>query len=288
MNIGLYVNSNRDIGYECAYVAAQSILKYGATPVLREHDADAFPKGLDGVLFADLKKDVPDVIISIGGDGTFLAMVAECSALDTKFVGINKGNLGFLAKISVNEVDECIKKIIDGDYNIINRSRLFVQVFNKDGVLKASDSCLNDCSLSRGAKLHVAKFLLKVNGQPVERFYGDGIVISTATGSTSYSLSAGGPILMPELRNMIITTVCSRTQHSYTYVLSPDSEIEVDVEKFESQPLICLDGHDLVDFECDDIVKIRVCDKDIATIDLCPDGFFADVRNKIIKRSSML
>ncbi|MBP5262426.1 MAG: NAD(+)/NADH kinase [Clostridiales bacterium] len=287
MKIGLFVNSNRDIGYECAYTAAQSILRYGAVPVLRPSDKGNFPHDLAGVVFEDFDKAGAEVLVSIGGDGTFLSMVAQYGNSDYGFVGINKGNLGFLAKIGADNIDENIRRIVERDYKLINRSRLNVKVFSKDGVLKAEDVCLNDCSLSRGAKLHVARFLLKVNGQVVERIFGDGLVVSTATGSTSYSLSAGGPILMPELRNIIITTVCSRTLHSYTYVLSPESTVEVVIEKFETRPLICLDGHDLVDLESDDVVSITVCDKDIKAVDLTPDGFFADVRHKIIQRGSL-
>ncbi|SCW27563.1 NAD+ kinase [Ruminococcaceae bacterium YRB3002] len=285
MRIGLKVNTNRDEGYACAYKTAQAVLKHGAVPVLRPEDSGVFPS-LDGVVYEDLLKADPDVIISVGGDGTFLATVSEYGDSDAAFIGINKGSIGFLAQIDEDRLDECVEKIVSGDYRIINRNRLCVQVYSKDGVLKGTDMCLNDCSIGRGAKLHTVKLLLKVDGQVAERFIGDGLIISTATGSTAYNLAAGGPILMPEMRDMIITTNCSHTLNSFSYVVSPDSTVEIVVEPFETPPLICLDGRDFVDFEDNDRVIISSCEKPLKTIAINPEGFFSVIRRKIIMKGS--
>ena len=285
MRIGLKVNTNRDEGYACAYKAAQAILDNGAVPVLKPEDKAGFPE-LAGVVFEDLRAAAPDVIISVGGDGTFLATVAEYGDTDSAFVGINKGSIGFLAQIEEQNLEECIKTIVSGDYRILNRNRLSVEVYNKDGVLKGTDMCLNDCSIGRGAKLHTVKLLLKVDGQVAERFIGDGLIISTATGSTAYNLAAGGPILMPDMRDMIITANCSHTFSSFSYVVSPESLVEIIVEPFETPPLICLDGRDFVDFEDNDRVVIKASGKPVKTISISPEGFFSVIRHKIIMKGS--
>jgi len=285
MRIGIKVNTNRDQGYACAYETAKAILKYGAVPVLKPVDEGEFPS-LDGVVYEDLSAASPDVIISIGGDGTFLATAAEYGDTDAAFIGVNKGSIGFLAQIEEDGIDECIGRIVKGDYKILCRSRLDVSVYSKDGVLKEKGLCLNDCSIGRGAKLHTVKLLLKVDGQVAERFIGDGLIISTATGSTAYNLAAGGPVLMPGMREMIITTNCSHTFSGFSYVVSPDSIIEIIVEPFETPPIICLDGRDLVDFEDNDRVVIKTCGKMLKTIDFNPEGFFNVIRRKIIMRGS--
>ncbi len=285
MRIGIKVNTNRDKGYACAYKAAQAILKYGAVPVLKPEDKEGFPP-LDGVVYEDLSDASPDVIISVGGDGTFLATVAEYGGTDAAFIGINKGSIGFLAQIDEQDLDNCIGRLVKGDYKILLRNRLDVSVYNKDGVLKKRGLSLNDCSIGRGAKLHTVKLLLKVDGQVAERFIGDGLIISTATGSTAYNLAAGGPVLMPEMRDMIITTNCSHTFSGFSYVVSPDSIVEVIVEPFETPPIICLDGRDLVDFEDNDRVVIKAYGKMLKTIDFNPEGFFNVIRRKIIMKGS--
>lgn len=286
MKIGLFVNTNRDKDYECASRAIGAILSCGAMPVLRPHDAVKFPRKVEGLLFDNFDKADLDVVISIGGDGTFLAMVSELRDINADFIGINKGSIGFLAQVNADDIDDSIKAIASRDYKTIARSRLLVQVYNKNGKLKGEDICLNDCAISRGAKLHVTKLLLRINGQNVERFFGDGLVIATATGSTAYSLSAGGPLVMPDMPDIIITSVCSNTFQDISYVVGPDSTIEVEVEAFETAPIICPDGRDFVTIEPEDRIVITRYDKTLNTILLGGDSFFNDVRRKLVRRGS--
>ena len=286
MKIGLFVNTNRDKDYECASRAVDAILKCGAVPVLRPHDEAVYPHKTDGLLFDRFDKAGLDVVISIGGDGTFLAMVSELRDIDADFIGINKGSIGFLAQVNADDIEDSIRSIASHDYNTIARSRLFVRVYNRNGELKGEDVCLNDCAISRGAKLHVTKLLLKINGQNVERFFGDGLVIATATGSTAYSLSAGGPLVMPDMPDIIITSVCSNTFQDISYVVGPDSTIEVEVEAFETAPIICPDGRDFVAIEPEDRIVITRHNKTVNTIMIGGDSFFNDVRRKLVRRGS--
>lgn len=286
MKIGLFVNTNRDKDYECARRAIGAIISCGATPVLRPHDAVKFPGRVEGLLFDDFTKAGLDVVISIGGDGTFLAMVSELRDTDADFIGINKGSIGFLAQVNDEDVEDSIKHIAAHDYKTIARTRLLVQVYNRKGVLKGEDICLNDCAISRGARLHVTKLLLRINGQNVERFFGDGLVVATATGSTAYSLSAGGPLVMPDQPNIIVTSVCSNTFQDISYVAGPDSKIEVDVEAFETAPIICPDGRDFVTIEPEDHIVITRYEKTLKTILIGEDRFFNDVRRKLVMRGS--
>ena len=286
MNIGFHVNSNRDIGMECAYSAALSVIKYGAVPVFRVTDEALFDGDTSGFVFEDFNKAGIDVMISIGGDGTFLAMISQWRHLDCDFVGINKGSIGFLTQIDTADVDDRIRDIISGSYNIIKRSQLLVEVYSKDNELRGREICFNDCSISRGEKLHITKLLLKIDGQVVERYYGDGLVISTATGSTAYSLAAGGPLLMPDMRDIIITSVCSHTLHNISYVIGENNKVEVIIEDFETAPVICPDGRDFIKPEPEDRVVISLYEKTVNTINFGQNRFFSDIRHKIIQRGS--
>ena len=115
--------------------------------------------------------------------------------MDTEFIGINKGSIGFLTEINVEDLDCDIALLTSGKYLTQERTQLKVEVYGSDGRLKGSSVCLNDIMIVRGVKPHITRLELSIDGQKVEKFYGDGLVIATATGSSAYSLAAGGPLL---------------------------------------------------------------------------------------------
>ncbi len=286
MNYGICSNGSRDTGYETAVKTAQILSGLGAVPVFETGMDKTCPKlkEVPGVVFADFSKTDLKAIISIGGDGTFLSKVAKYRDLDTEFVGINLGSIGFLNEIMSESIEKDLAQLVSGDYDTIDRTQLLCEVFNKDGNLKGTSVCLNDIIIVRGAKPHITTLVLSIDGQIIERFRGDGLVVSTATGSSAYSLSAGGPILMPNMKDIIVTPICSHTLNGYTYVATSESEIRIGLEEIESAPLICPDGRDFVDLESYDYVVIRRYDKVLKTVCLKKDGFFSNVRKKIVQR----
>ncbi len=286
MNYGICSNGSRDTGYETAIKTAQILSGLGAVPVFETGMDETCPKlkEIQGVVFADFAKTDLKAIISIGGDGTFLSKVAKYRELDTEFVGINLGSIGFLNEIMIDDIEKDLAQLVSGDYDTIDRTQLICEVFDKDGKLKGTSVCLNDIIIVRGAKPHITTLVLSIDGQIIERFRGDGLVVSTATGSSAYSLSAGGPILMPNMKDIIVTPICSHTLNGYTYVATSESEIRIGLEEIESAPLICPDGRDFVDLESYDYVVIRRYDKVLKTVCLKKDSFFSNVRKKIVQR----
>ena len=104
----------------------------------------------------------------------------------------------------IESIEKDLAQLVSGDYDTIDRTQLICEVFDKDGKLKGTSVCLNDIIIVRGAKPHITTLVLSIDGQIIERFRGDGLVVSTATGSSAYSLSAGGPILMPNMKDIIV------------------------------------------------------------------------------------
>ena len=286
MNYGICSNGSRDTGYETAIRVADIIASLGSVPVFEAGMDEVCPnlKNIPGVVFEDFSKTSIKTIISIGGDGTFLSKVAKYRNLDTEFVGVNLGSIGFLNEIGYDNLENDLKQLVSGDYNTIDRTQLKCDVFNTDGELKGSSVCLNDIIIVRGAKPHITTLVLAIDGQIIERFRGDGLVISTATGSSAYNLSAGGPILMPEMKDIIVTPICSHTLNGYTYVATPESEIKITLEEIETAPMICPDGRDFVDLQSYDSIVITRYDKVLKTVCLKKDGFFSNVRKKIVQR----
>ena len=286
MNYGICSNSSRDKGLETAKKTAEILSRLGATPVFEIGMDDVCPKlkEVPGVLFEDFSEIGLKTIISIGGDGTFLSKVAKYRDLDVEFVGVNLGSIGFLNEILYEDLEKDLELLVSGNYKTIDRTQLKCEVYNKNGKLKGTSVCLNDIIIVRGAKPHITTLVLSIDGQIIERFRGDGLVVSTATGSSAYSLSAGGPILMPGMKDIIVTPICSHTLNGYTYVATSESEIKITLEAIESAPLIYPDGRDFVDLESFDSIVIKRYDKELKTVCLKPDSFFANVRKKIVQR----
>ena len=285
MIAGIFSNSSRDIGYEIANRCAAFFSEHGSVAIFeRELSGDPDIKAGANIRFDDFKGC--DVIISIGGDGTLLSAVSKYRDLDIPFIGINKGSIGFLTDIDVPVLDECLHKILEGRYEILERSQLFCQVISEDGRVRDEFACLNDCVVTRGAKLNIVKMDLFIDGQYVEKFYGDGIIVSTPTGSTAYSLAAGGPILMPHMKNMIVTPLCPHTLQSSGYCLADSSVIEIKLGEFESAPIISGDGRTSVELLKNDTIRITGYESTIKTIMLGNAGFFETVRKKITARGS--
>ena len=286
MNYGICSNGSRDTGYETAIKAAKIISDLGAVPVFETGMEEECPKlkEVPGVVFGDFAGRDIKAVISIGGDGTFLSKVAKYRDLDTEFVGINLGSIGFLNEILFDDIEKDLAQLVSGNYDTIDRTQLKCDVYNKNGELKGSCVCLNDIIIVRGAKPHITTLVLSIDGQIIERFRGDGLVVATATGSSAYSLSAGGPILMPDMKDIIVTPICSHTLNGYTYVATPESEIKISLENIETAPLLCPDGRDFVDLESYDSIVIRRYEKVLKTVCLKKDSFFSNVRKKIVQR----
>lgn len=286
MNYGICSNGSRDKGYKTAIKIAEILCGLGATPVFEPEMEEECPelKNVQGVLFEEFAKIDIKTVITIGGDGTFLSKVAKHRDLDTEFIGVNMGSIGFLNEIVPEQLEEDLATLVSGEYDIIDRTQLKCDVFNKDGVLKGSCVCLNDLVIVRGAKPHITTLFLSIDNQMIEKFRGDGLVVATATGSSAYSLSAGGPILMPHMKDIIVTPICSNTLNGYTYVTSEDSVIKISLEQVETVPLICPDGRDFIELESYDSVVIKKYDKVLKTVCLRKDSFFSNVRKKIVQR----
>ena len=286
VNYGICSNGSRDTDYKTAIRTAEILSGLGAVPVFEKGMDEECPelKSVPGVVFEDFPKISLKTIISIGGDGTFLSKVAKYRDLDTEFVGVNLGSIGFLNEIFTDDLEKDLAQLVNGNYDTIDRSQLICEVYNKAGELKGSSVCLNDIIIVRGAKPHITTLVLSIDGQIIERFRGDGLVVATATGSSAYSLSAGGPILMPNMKDIIVTPICSHTLNGYTYVATPESEIRIGLESIESAPLICPDGRDFVELESYDYIVIKRYDKVLKTVCLKKDSFFSNVRKKIVQR----
>ena len=177
-----------------------------------------------------------DYVISIGGDGTILRSANEIGKLSIPIIGLNKGRLGFLANSPLESIDLILRKLKKSEYNISKRTIIQVEF---EGKIK---NALNEISISRKNTTSLITIDTKLNGQYLNTYWADGLIISTPTGSTGYSLSCGGPIIMPDSKNLVLTPIAPHNLNARPLVISDDKHIEIKVNGREDQYFVSVDS----------------------------------------------
>ena len=165
--------------------------------------------------------DECDVIISVGGDGTIL----HCAKYGKPVLGVNAGRLAFMAGLEPAEL-ELLSLLKDGKYTL-DRRMMLKAVVTKDGEKIAEKYCINDVVAARGEQIKMIEVTVRCNGNVINDYFTDGIIISTPTGSTAYNLSAGGPVVDPQIESMLLTPICTHSLFSRAMIFKPDTELSV-------------------------------------------------------------
>lgn len=185
-----------------------------------------------------------DLIVVVGGDGSLLSAARVAIKVDVPVIGINRGRLGFLTDISPQHIEKQIGEILQGNYKEESRFLLNTSIRTDESIYYQSDA-LNDVVLSRGTETHLIEFDVCINKQFVSHYRADGLILSTPTGSTAYALSAGGPIMHPEINAMIMVPMFSHSLSSRPLVFDGESEVDIHIiESNESDLQISCDGQE--------------------------------------------
>jgi NAD+ kinase len=199
---------------------------------------------------------VVDVMIVLGGDGTMLHVSRSIAEKGIPILGINLGSLGFITEVSRDEIFSAIKKMLDGRCDVEERLMLTASI-HRDGKKIEDYTVLNDIVINKGALARINDLEMYINGTYVTTFKADGLIISTPTGSTAYSLSAGGPIIYPTLDCLVLTPICSHTLTNRPIVLPENSNIEVLIKTISGDVFLTLDGQVGVHLEIGDVIEIN-------------------------------
>mgnify|MGYP001316678006 FL=1 len=181
--------------------------------------------------------DSYDFAISVGGDGTILNSVEKIGELSIPIIGLNTGRLGFLANSSLKNIEMVINKLKNNDFNISKRSIIEV-LFNGE-----KKYALNEITVSRKNTTSLITIEAKLNNQYLNTYWADGLIVSTPTGSTGYSLSCGGPIIIPESKNFVLTPIAPHNLNARPLVISDDKKVEISVNGRENEYLISVDSN---------------------------------------------
>jgi len=285
--IGIYANEQKDKDFIYTRILVDSIRKYGGDIRICPYIAKKANIEVNSGNMGDIYNQ-SDIIVCLGGDGTFLKAARKVYTAGIPILGINLGSLGFLTEVDKNEIDKAAKCLMEGRYEIEERMMLKVCMKGKNGEYK-EDAALNDVVISRGAVSRIVHLNTYVNDSFIDSFPADGLIISSPTGSTAYSLSAGGPIVEPNMNLMIISPICPHILYSRSIIVTEDSVIKVVIaEKSGYEAMVTVDGQKGYDVGHGDIIEVRKSDFKVKMICIKRHNFFNVLRNKIYERGESL
>lgn len=201
--------------------------------------------------------DVADLIVVFGGDGTFLSIARLMRSRSVPVMGVNMGQLGFLTEIKRSEALDTLAGLLEGKRSPTSERALLEVTLKRKNKVIFQGPVVNDAVISKGAIARIIGMQVSINGQFATTVRADGIIVSTPTGSTAYSLAAGGPILEPSLKALILAPICPHSLTQRPLVVPDDSEIQICLNHRPGHVLLTLDGQDVVNMQEDDIVTVR-------------------------------
>ncbi|WP_026724323.1 NAD kinase [Flavobacterium sasangense] len=220
-------------------------------------------------------------LISIGGDGTILKAATFVRDKNIPIIGINAGRLGFLATIQFDNIEPLLQKLLDNDYAISKRSLLSIETTPEYDNFRELDFALNEVTVARKDTTSMITIITYLNGEYLTSYWADGLIVSTPTGSTGYSLSCGGPVLTPNVESLVITPMAPHNLNARPLVITDDMEIELRISGREEQFLISLDSR-ISAVSKDTIVKIKKSPFTISIIEFKEESFLNTIRKKLL------
>jgi NAD+ kinase len=232
----------------------------------REHGVDAWQAAAEETDAIRANLPGSSVVCVLGGDGTFLRTARAIDATGVPALGINLGRVGFLAKVEGVDLERALDQVLAGDYEIEERLRLEVTLQRADGSMEVHP-VLNEVVVARGGRVRMIQVEVEVSGSHLATYVADGVVVATPTGSTAFSFSAGGSILDPRLRNMIITPVAAYLSPLHSVVAGEDHVVRLAVREAPHGALVSLDGQQDLPLHRGDVVEVRALDSPLRILE---------------------
>ncbi len=286
MKVVMTPNPYRDRNFKYALQAEKILQESGVETAM------CLPFGVDknfelpkDIKFRNLQEELrkSDMLICFGGDGTILHSSKAATYNNIPVLGVNIGTMGFMAEVEASEL-KLLSQLVKRKYTIERRMMLDVEV-EHEGQIVFRDTALNDIAVTKGAIARVIHLSVFCDGVEAYDFGGDGIIISTPTGSTAYSMSAGGPLVEPTARNIVVTPICAHTVQARAFVTAKEREIVIKIGKTgRKNAFLSADGGRAVRLNLGDTVRIRKSNHETQLVKLRESSFFQIINNKFYNR----
>ena len=255
---------------------------------LRKHDYDplldcegaGYTDAAPAVDRSDLPAHKPQLVIVLGGDGTLLSVARIFAATGTPILSVNLGSLGFLTEVRLADLYTTLESWCENCHTLDPRAMLHSEVVRDGSPVKIFEA-LNEVVVSKGDIARMGEFAVELDGKKVARFRADGVIISTPTGSTAYTLAANGPILTPDVDALVVTPICPHLLTLRPIVVRGDASLTVRVEGVPTQCLLTVDGQTGFELHLGDEVRCIRSEYTVNLVRLSESGFFDALRNKL-------
>lgn len=280
-NFCIITNQNKDHDLKTTLQVVEYLKEHGKTCHIMSTLKDCNENYVTDL--SCLSNDVECAIV-LGGDGTIIQAANDLIGRNIPILGINLGTLGFLAEIEKHNIYQALDSLLSGDYKIENRDMLHGEIFSDDNLCYTGDA-LNDIVITRSGFSRIISVEIYVNEELVSNFRGDGVIVSTPTGSTGYNLSAGGPVIKPDASAIIITPICPHTLSSRSIIVSSKDFIKIKIghskKTQEEEAIATFDGRTAIQLQTDDIVTVSQAKENTKLIKMYQNSFFDILRTKI-------
>lgn len=251
----------------------------GCTPLVDEHLAHHI--GYHNGMTREEIREQAELVVVLGGDGTLISVARLMCGKDVPILGVNLGSLGFLTETTVDELYSRLEKCLEGNPRVSDRMMLEVTV-HREGTEIETHYALNDVVINKGALARIVDLETKVNRHFLTTFKADGLIVSTPTGSTGYSMSAGGPIVHPQMSCIVITPICPHTLTNRPIVVPDESVVSITVKSsFDEKVYLTIDGQVGLELQEGDSIEVRRALKTIALVMSRHRDYFELLRTKL-------
>lgn len=275
-------NPYRDRNFKFANLAEKILHDAGIeTRICLAFDVDKSFELPSDVVLHDLTHELKDadLLICFGGDGTILHASKAATRAGVPILGVNIGTMGFMAELESSEL-KSLRRLADGDYTVEERMMLHVKA-ERDGVRLLEEEALNDAVITKGAVARIVQMAVSCDDVEIMNFGGDGVIVSTPTGSTAYSMSAGGPIVEPTAQNIIITPICAHDMRTKTVVTSAQRVISIEIGRIgRKSAFLSVDGGRALRLNTGDRLTITRSNYTTKLVHLSDRNFFEILKNK--------
>jgi NAD+ kinase len=252
---------------------------HGYEPLL-DNEGGTYSQAAPVVDRAEMPSHNPGLVVVLGGDGTLLSVARIFASTGTPILSVNLGSLGFLTEVRLGDLYTTLESWCADCHTLDARAMLHSEVW-REGALLTSYEALNEVVVSKGDIARMGEFAVELDGKRVARFRADGVIVSTPTGSTAYTLAANGPILTPDVDALVVTPICPHLLTLRPIVLRGDASLIVRVEGVPTQCLLTVDGQTGFELRVDDEVRCRRSSYTVKLVRLSESGFFDALRSKL-------
>jgi len=277
--VGLLANSGKVSSRALVQSAANSIRRSGRKLLCDTATAQLAGLKCESVSGTALLAGKVDLLLVFGGDGTMLGVARELAGLQTPILGVKVGGLGFLTAVQSHQLVPALKQIWEGDYLL--ESRPLIQAGGQAQGKSIAEIALNDFVISRGATSRLIEVAVTVDAEELTRYRCDGLIVSSPTGSTAYSLAAGGAVVSPDSEVLTITPICPHTLSNRSVIVPMDSVVQVTVLSERVDTILTADGQVQMPLSTGDFVQIRKSKMGVRLLRLRGSSFFQTLRQKL-------